>query len=81
MRRYRELIADKYDGAKNRVYAGRPQITQEIVNIVIRFKEENPRWGYQKIRDQVVFVGYTISKSSVKNILIVNGSNSETLMA
>jgi len=46
LRWYRELIADKYDGSKNRVYAGRLPITQKIVNLVIRFKEENPRWGY-----------------------------------
>jgi len=51
--------------------------TQEIVNLVIRFKEENPRWGYQKIRDQIVCLGYKISKSSVKNILIENGYDPE----
>ena len=72
MRWYRELISEKYDGSQNRTYAGRPPITQEIVNLVIRFKEENPRWGYQKIRDQVVYLGYAICKSSVKNILIEN---------
>jgi len=77
MRWYHELIADKYDGSKNRVYAGRPPITPEIVNLVIRFKEENPRWGYQKIRDQVVYLGHKISKSSVKNILIGNGYDPE----
>ena len=77
MRWYRELIAEKYDGSKNRVCAGRPPITQEIVNLVIRFKDENPRWGYQKIRDQVVYLGYNICKSSVKNILIENGYDPE----
>jgi putative transposase len=47
------------------------------VHLVIRFKEEDPRWGYRKIRDQVVYLGYTISKSSVKNILIENGYDPE----
>jgi len=70
MRWYRKLIAEKYDGSQNRTYAGRPQIPQEIVDLVIRFKEENPRWGYKKIRDQVVYLGYTICKAGVKNILI-----------
>jgi putative transposase len=49
----------------------------EIVDLVIRFKEENPRWGYKKIRDQVVHLGYTICKSSVKNILIEHGYDPE----
>jgi len=77
MRWHQKLIAEKYDGSQNRRYAGRPPITQEIVNLVIRFKEENPRWGYQKIRDQVVYLGYAISKSSVKKILIENGYDPE----
>ena len=57
MRWYRKLIAEKYDGSRNRTYAGRPQIRQEIADLVIRFKEDNPRWGYKKIRDQVVYLG------------------------
>jgi hypothetical protein len=77
MRWYQKLIAEKYDGSQNRVYAGRPPITEEIVNLVIRFKQENPRWGYRKIRDQVVYLGYAVSKSSVKNILIENGYDPE----
>jgi len=77
MRWYRKLIAEIYDGSQNRTYAGRPQIAQEIIDLVIRFKEENPRWGYKKIRDQVVYLGYTICKSSVKNILIEHGYDPE----
>ncbi|MHC4742843.1 MAG: helix-turn-helix domain-containing protein [Planctomycetota bacterium] len=77
MRWFRELIAQKYDGSENRTSPGRPQIAQEIVNLVIRFKEENPRWGYKKIRDQIVYLGYQISKSTVKNILIENGYDPE----
>jgi len=40
---YNKLIAEKYNGSGNRGKVGRPQITDEIVNLVIRFKEENPR--------------------------------------
>jgi putative transposase len=77
MRWFRELVAQTYDGSQNRISPGRPQITEEIVNLVIRFKEENPRWGYKKIRDQIVYLGYKISTSSVTNILIENGYDPE----
>ena len=77
MRWHRKLIAEKYDGSQNRTSPGQSQIGQEIVNLVIRFKEENPRWGYKKIRDQIVYLGYNICKSSVKNILIENGYDPE----
>jgi hypothetical protein len=58
---YQKLIAEKYNGSGNRGKIGRPQITDEIVNLVIRFKDENPRWGYQKITDQIEYLGFTIS--------------------
>lgn len=44
---------------------------------MIRFKKENPRWGYQKLTDQIEYLGLKISKSSVKNILIENGFDPE----
>jgi hypothetical protein len=77
MRWYRKLIAEKYDGSQNRTYSGRPPIPREVVDLVIRLKQENPRWGFKKIRDQVVYLGYNICKSSVKNILIEHGYDPE----
>jgi hypothetical protein len=77
MRWYQKLIAEKYDGSCHRGKVGRPQITNEIVALVIRFKEENPRWGYEKITDQIEYLGYKVSKTSVKNILIENGYDPE----
>ena len=74
---YKKLIAEKYDGSRNRGKVGRPQITMEIIRLVIKFKKENPRWGYQKITDQIVYLGYDISKTTVKNILIENGYDPE----
>jgi hypothetical protein len=36
------LIDEKYDGSSNRATPGRPPITAEIVDLVIKFKKENP---------------------------------------
>ena len=77
MRWYHKLIAEKYDGSSNRGKVGRPQITPEVVALVIKFKEENPRWGFQKITAQIEYLGFKISKTSVKNILIENGYDPE----
>ena len=77
MRWFNKLIADKYDGSQQRGKVGWPQITPEIVALVIKFKKENPRWGYEKIKDQIEYLGYKISKTSVKNILIGNGYDPE----
>jgi putative transposase len=77
MRWFSKLIAQKYDGSKNRKKAGRPALNPEIVKLVVKFKTENPRWGYQKITDQINYVGFKISETSVKNILIKNGLDPE----
>jgi len=77
MRWYSKHIAEKYDGSRHRTSPGRPQITPEIIALVIRFKKENPRWGFQKITDQIEYLGFKISKTSVKNILIENGYDPE----
>ena len=48
LRWYHNLIAQKYDGSLHRTSPGRPQLSQEIINLVIKFKEENPRWDMRK---------------------------------
>ena len=74
---YRKLIAQKYDGSKNCKNPGRPNISQEITDLVIRFKQENPHWGYTRIRDYIVYLGYKIGETTVKNILLANGYDPE----
>jgi putative transposase len=70
---YRKLIAQKYDGSKNCKNPGRPKISQEISDLVIRFKEEHPHWGYTRIHDYIVHLGYKIGEATVKNILLEHG--------
>jgi len=72
---YHKLITQKYDGSTNRKQCGRPRITQEIIDLVIKFKTENMRWGYDKIQQQIEYLGFTVSPTSVKNILIKHGFN------
>jgi len=74
---YRKLIAQKYDGSRNCKNPGRPKISQEITDLVIRFKQENPHWGYARIRDYIVYLGYKIGETTVKNILVANGLDPE----
>ena len=74
---YRKLIAQKYDGSHNAKNPGRPRISQEITELVLQFKRENPHWGYTRIKDYVVYLGYKIGETTVKNILIANGLDPE----
>ena len=74
---YRKFVAQKYDGSKNCQNPGRPRISQEIIDLVIRFKKENPHWGYTRIRDYIVYLGYKIGETTVRNILVENGYDPE----
>src|SRR5260221_8507514 len=46
---YRRLIAQKFDGSRQRSYPGRPPVQREIVELVVQMARENPSWGYDRI--------------------------------
>ena len=71
---YCKLIAKKYDGAQNR-RCGRPKITKEKIDLVIRFAKDNPGWSYGRICNYMAYLGFEISKSSVKRIMQDYGFN------
>lgn len=73
MRWHRELVAKKWDYSENRKSAGRPRIRPEIVDLVVRFAKDNPRWGYDRIQGALSNLGYHISDTTVGNILRDHG--------
>jgi hypothetical protein len=73
MKWYRKLVAKKFDGSINRRKAGRPRIDPEIEALIIRFAQENPGWGYDRIMGALSNLGYEISDQSVGNVLKRNG--------
>src|SRR5215471_10406481 len=43
---YRRLIARQLDGSQCRIHPGRPRISAEVEELVVRFARENSGWGY-----------------------------------
>jgi transposase InsO family protein len=41
----------------------------ELQELIVRLATENSRWGYSKIHGELLKLGYTISRSSVRHIL------------
>src|SRR5258706_12248415 len=58
---YRRLIAEKFDGSKQRSYPGRPSVGREIVDRVVLMARENPGWGYDPIVGALANVGHVVS--------------------
>src|SRR5438876_8378799 len=70
---HRKLVAQKYDGSKQRKAPGRPTIDQELEALVIRMARENRSWGYNRIVGALASLGYTISDQTVGNVLKRHG--------
>jgi putative transposase len=54
---HRRLIAQKYDGSKQRG-PGRPRTKDEIRELVVRMATENRDWGYRRIHGALANLGH-----------------------
>jgi hypothetical protein len=58
---YRHLIARKYDGHPRRG-PGRPPVTAEIRQLVVRVATENRDWGYTRIQGALANLGHDVGR-------------------
>src|SRR5713226_2666396 len=70
---YRRLVAQKFDGSRQRSYPGRPPVQHEIVELVVQMARENPGWGYDRIVGALANLGHVVSDQTVGNILRRHG--------
>src|SRR5256885_8071582 len=70
---HRKLVAQKFDGSKQRKPPGRPTIDEEIEALVVRMARENRSWGYDRIVGALANLGHTVSDQTVGNILKRHG--------
>src|SRR2546426_3766802 len=52
---------------------GRPRISQEIEDLVVRMAREHRSWGYDRIAGAVANLGYRLSDQTVGNMLKRHG--------
>ena len=70
LRWHRQLVARKWTYAKGPWRAG---VLQEIRRLVVRMAEENPTWGYTRIRGALKNVGHRVGRSTIARILKAQG--------
>ncbi len=71
---YRDLAAKKYDSSSSgRRKSGRPRVSSEIIEQVLRMAKANPSWGYDRIRGVLAHVGLEVGRTTIKRILDDHG--------
>ena len=67
------LVAKMFDGSPFRKIFGRPPISLELEQLIIRVADETPGWGYDRISGALSNLGYKVSDQTVGNVLKRNG--------
>jgi transposase len=71
LRWHRELLRRRRRGPSRR--PGRPSLDSSIKELIRRLGRENPRWGYLRIRGELLKLGVDVSHTTVATVLRQSG--------
>jgi putative transposase len=72
LRWHRELVRKKWT-YRRMGHPGRPPIEPELRDLIVRLGRENPRWGYQRIRGELLKLGIRVSATTIRTIMLRHG--------
>jgi putative transposase len=72
LRWHRQLVASKWNYTQRRG-PGRPRIMKTIVDLILRMAEDNPSWGYTRIREALANLGHQVGRGTIANVLREHG--------
>jgi len=52
---------------------GRPSLNQDMQQLIIRLANENPRWGYQRLKGELLRLGVRVSATAIRTTLRRHG--------
>jgi putative transposase len=64
---HRALVRRKWRQSAGR--RGRPPLSVEVLELVLRLARENPRWGHRRICGELAKLGFGVSPTSIRRLL------------
>jgi putative transposase len=71
LRWHRELV--RRHRTRSTRTSGRPPVERRVRELVLRLAQENPRWGYPRIAGEILKLGFRVSPSTVRRLLVAAG--------
>jgi len=68
LRWHREIVRRHWTFRRRR-RAGRPPLTADLQDLVVRLARENPPWGCRKIQGEVLKLGWKVGRSTIVRLL------------
>jgi hypothetical protein len=68
LKRWRRQLEARKDPRRRRG-PGRPPIDPALRELILRLGRENPRWGYLRIKGELLKLGITVSATTIANVL------------
>jgi hypothetical protein len=67
LRWHQELVRRRW--TYRRRGPGRPRLEQGTVELILRLAKDNPRWGYLRIRGELLKLGIRVSATAIRTVL------------